>query len=163
MIGTLEDISSLPPKKLVRRLEELADAALPCLGVNVFDGNPHDGLTVGLWVDSGGRRDIHDLVRVVETEPGGWAIVAWATITPAARRRYWTLLLRVDFERPVGCAFDVRFVVPPEADAPMRRALPLLAAADRFAVGLSALPDGASPTLLVAAPASGDAVLSVLS
>ena len=34
---------------------------------SVFDGNPDDGLTVGLWVESQGRRDVLDLARVSRT------------------------------------------------------------------------------------------------
>ena len=78
MLVILDDLSTLPPKKLVRRLEEVAADALPCLGITAHEASPEAGLTTGLWVDDRGRRDLHDLVRVVETDPGGYATVAWA-------------------------------------------------------------------------------------
>jgi hypothetical protein len=158
----LEDLSTFPPKKLVRRLEELADGALPCLGVNAYAASPGDGLTVGLSVDSRKRRDVLDLVRVVESEPGGWAVVAWATITPSRKRPAWTLLLRVEFERPVRCAFAVRFDVQPHPNEPAIQALPLLLAANAFAISFDAPADGVAPVVLVAAPVIRDAILSVL-
>jgi len=34
----LEDLANLPPKRLERRLEELAREALPCVNAVVFDG-----------------------------------------------------------------------------------------------------------------------------
>lgn len=159
----LEDLSTLPPKKLVRRLEELADGALPCLGVNAYAASPSDGLTVGLSVDSRQRRDVLDLVRVVESEPRGWAVVAWATLTPSRKRPAWTLLLRVELERPVRCLFAVRFDVEPHPDAPILQALPLLLAANAFAISFDAPADGVAPVVLVSAPVIRDAILSVLS
>ena len=158
----LEDLSALPPKKLVQRLEELADGALPCLGVNAYAASPSEGLTVGLSVDSRQRRDVLDLVRVVESESGGWAVVAWATITPSQKRPTWTLLLRVEFERPVQCVFAVRFVVRPRPDDPLIQSLPLLLAAKAFAISFDAPADGNAPVVLVSAPTVRDAVLSVI-
>ena len=64
----LEDLTTLPPKRLEKRLEELARDALPCHSATVFDGNPEDGLTVALHVDSRRRRDVLDLARVVEDD-----------------------------------------------------------------------------------------------
>src|SRR4029453_11149999 len=42
----LEDLSTLPPKRLGKELETLAQDALPCRTINVFDGTADQGLTV---------------------------------------------------------------------------------------------------------------------
>ena len=68
MNAILEDLTTLPPKRLEKRLEELADDALPCHSATVFDGNRDDGLTVALHVESRRRRDVLDLARVVEDD-----------------------------------------------------------------------------------------------
>ncbi|HEV7564533.1 MAG TPA: hypothetical protein VGO31_01075 [Microbacteriaceae bacterium] len=103
-----------------------------------------------------------DLVRVVESEPGGWAVVAWATLTPSRKRPIWTLLLRVEFERPVRCVFAVRFDVEPHPDAPILQAMPLLLAANVFAISFDAPADGVAPVVLVSSPVIKDAILRVL-
>ena len=126
----LEDLTKLPPKRLERKLEQLAREALPCVSVSVFDGNPADGLTVGLRVESQGRRDVLDLARVLEIEPDGYVVSAWALLTPNRKHPYWRLLLRVDFERPVRCSFVVRLDVRDQPSDPLRAALPLVLAAD---------------------------------
>ena len=74
-----EDLTKLSPKRLTKRLEELSREALPCVSATVFDGNPRDGLTVGLWVESHGRRDVLDLARVLETERAGHVATAWSS------------------------------------------------------------------------------------
>src|SRR5581483_11275294 len=43
--GILEDLTTLSPKRLEKRLESLSREALPCRAVSVFDGNPEEGLT----------------------------------------------------------------------------------------------------------------------
>ena len=73
MNAILEDLTTLPPKRLEKRLEELARDALPCHSATVFDGNPDDGLTVALHVDSRRRRDVLDLARVVEDDAAVYA------------------------------------------------------------------------------------------
>lgn len=45
MKSIIEDLTKLPPKRLARRLDELARDALPCMSVTVFDGSPEHGLT----------------------------------------------------------------------------------------------------------------------
>jgi hypothetical protein len=74
----------LPPKRLERRLAELAREALPCVSATVFDGSPRDGLTVGLRVEPEGRRDVLDLPRVLEIEPGGHVVSAWPLVEPSS-------------------------------------------------------------------------------
>lgn len=148
MTVILEDLSTLPPRKLARRLEELAAEALPCLEVTAHDASPEVGLTTGLWVDDRGRRDLHDLVRVVETEPGGYATVAWAGLSPSVQTPYWRLLLRVRFESPVHCAFDIQVATRTE-DSDW---LALMLAASRFAVVVD---DGAA-AVVVPAPKNSD-------
>jgi hypothetical protein len=78
----LEDLTQLSPKRLERRLEELAREALPCSSVVVFDGSPSEGLTVGLQVESLDRRDVLDLARVLDVEPNGYVFSAWALLSP---------------------------------------------------------------------------------
>jgi len=160
--GILEDLTKLPPKRLERKLEELAREALPCVAVTVFDGNPSDGLTVGLHVESQGRRDVLDLARVLEIEPDGYVVSAWALLTPGRKYPYWRLLLRVDFERPVRCSFAVRLDVRDRPSDPLRITLPLILAADRFALAFDGSPDRERPLVWVAAPAARECVFEVL-
>jgi hypothetical protein len=154
----VEDLTNLSPKKLAHRLEELADEALPCVAVNVFDGNPQDGLTVGLWIESEGRRDVLDLARVLETEPRGHVTSGWSLLHPDRRRRDSRLLLRVHFERPVICDFVVRFDVSENSHDPIRAALPLLLAANALALGFNYFPSADDPAVLIPAPAARDSL-----
>lgn len=162
MKGILEDLTKLPPKRLERKLEELAREALPCVSVTVFDGNPADGLTVGLQVESQGRRDVLDLARVLEIEPDGYVVSAWALLTPSRNHPHWRLLLRVEFERPVRCSFAVRVDVSDQPSDPLRATLPLILAADRFVLAFNRSPDRDRPLVWVAAPATRECVLEVL-
>jgi hypothetical protein len=156
----LDDLSKLSPRRLERRLQGLAREALPCVATNVFDGNPSDGLTVGLWVESQGRRDVTDLARVLETEPGGHVATAWSLLTPNRRHRFWRLLLRVQFERPVSCEFAIGFdfALERSAEAP----LPLLLAASGFAIGFDHLPHVNEGATWVPAPSARECVIEVL-
>ena len=158
----VEDLTKLSPKRLERRLEEFAREGLPCVAATVFDGSPQDGLTVGLRVEPQGRRDVLDLARVLEIEPNGYVFSAWALLSPNREHPYWRLLLRVHFERPVSCSFVVRFDVREHASDPLRAALPLLLASDRFALAFDRPPDPDRPLLWVAAPAARDCVFDVL-
>src|SRR5436309_12872270 len=97
----VEDLTNLKPKRLERRLEELASDALPCVSAVVSHGDPEHGLTVALWVESQGRGDVLDLARVLETEPGGHVETGWSMLSPSRRHPQWRLLLRVNLERPV--------------------------------------------------------------
>ena len=162
MRGILEDLTQLPPKRLERKLEELAREALSCVSVTVFDGNPADGLTVGLQVESQGRRDVLDLARVLEIEPDGYVVSAWALLTPGRKHPYWRLLLRVEFERPVRCSFAVRLDARDEPSDPLRAALPLVLAADRFALAFHGAPDRDRLLVWVTAPAARECVFEVL-
>ncbi len=158
----VEDLTSLSPKRLGRRLEKLAREGLPCASATVFDGSPQEGLTVGLQVESQGRRDVLDLARVLEIEPNGYAFSAWALLSPSREHLYWRLLLRVQFERPVICSFVVRFDVRDHPSDAMRGALPLLLASDRFALAFGGAPDPDRPLLWVASPTARECVLEVL-
>lgn len=162
MRGILEDLTKLPPKRLERKLEELAREALPCVSVTVFDGNPADGLTVGLQVESQGRRDVLDLARVLEIEPDGYVVSAWALLSPGRKHPYWRLLLRVEFERPVRCSFAVRLDVSDRPSDPLRARLPLILAADRYALAFDGSPDRDRPLVWVAAPAARECVVEAL-
>src|SRR5581483_11482591 len=51
VMSIAEDLTKLSPKRLTKRREELYREALPCVSATVFEGNPRDGLTVGLWVE----------------------------------------------------------------------------------------------------------------
>jgi hypothetical protein len=158
----LEDLTQLSPKRLERRLEELAREALPCGSAVVLDGSPSDGLTVGLRVESNGRRDVLDLARVLEEEPAGHVYSAWALLAPSRKHPLWRLLLRVQFDRPVHCSFVVRFEVRDHASDPVLAALPLLLAADRFALAFDGPPEDDRPLVWVSAPAARDCIFDVL-
>jgi hypothetical protein len=158
----LEDLTSLPPKRLERRLESLAAEALPCLSATVFSGTSDDGLTIGLSVDPRGRRDVRDLARVLESEPHGYVFTAWASLSPNRRHRHWRLLLRVQFERPVRCDFVVGLDIGDSPGDPLRAALPLVLAAERFALSFDAPDDTAYPVIWVPAPPARECVLDVL-
>jgi hypothetical protein len=158
----IEDLTKLSPKRLSRRLEELSREALPCVSASVFDGNPSEGLTVGLWVESQGRRDVLDLARVLEEEPRGHVATAWSLLHPGGGELPWRLLLRIDLQRPISCAFVVRFDVPDHPDDQLRQALPLLLAASGFAIAFDRTPADASSLLWVPAPAARECVSEVL-
>lgn len=162
MKPVIEDLTKLAPKRLERRLDELAHAALPCLSATVFDGSPAEGLTVGLRVESQGRRDVLDLARVLEVEPGGYVVSAWSLLSPNRRHPYWRLLLRVQFERPVSCSFVVRFDVRDGRSDPLRARLPLILAADRFALAFDGPRGADQPLVWVSAPAARDCVFDLL-
>jgi len=159
----LEDLTTLPAKRLEKRLEELAHDALPCHSATVFDGNPDDGLTVALHVDSRRRRDVLDLARVVEDDAAVHASCGWLLLTPSRRHPYWRLLLRVGFERPVACAFTVSFDIRDHPHDPLRASLPLLLAASRFVFDFDGRLDPALPLVWIAAPVAREYVLDVLS
>jgi hypothetical protein len=158
----VEDLTRLSPKRLERRLEELAREALPCVSAVALEANPEDGLTVGLWVESQGRRDVRDLARVLESEPGGHVATGWSLLSPSRRYRYWRLLLRVHFERPVLCSFVVRFDVHDHRSDEMRSALPLLLASAGFALGFDHLPEAERPLTWVPAPAARECLYDAL-
>jgi len=158
----LEDLTNLSPKRLERRLEQLAGEALPCSSASVFEGSPTEGLTVGLSVESHGRRDVLDLARVLEEEPSGHVFSAWALLAPSRGHPSWRLLLRVHFERPVKCSFVVRLDVRDHPSDPLRAALPLILAADRFALAFNGLPEEDRPLVWVSAPAARECVLEIL-
>ena len=162
MNAILEDLTQLSPKRLERRLEELAREALRCGSAIVFDGSPTDGLTVGLRVESEGRRDVLDLARVLEEEPEGHVYSAWALLAASRTHPLWRLLLRVHFDRPVQCSFVVRLEVRDHASDPLRGALPLILAADRFALAFNGPPEEDRPLVWVSAPAARECVLEVL-
>ncbi len=162
MSSVLEDLTKLAPKPLERRLEQLAREALPCVSANVFDGNPQEGLTVGLWVESQGRRDVLDLARVLETEPGGHVATGWSLLSPRRGNPSSRLLLRVRFERPVKCSFVVGFDVGNGPSDAMRAALPLLLATNGFALGFDGFPDKGRPIAWIPAPAERECVFEVL-
>ena len=144
-MSVVEDLTKLSPKRLERRLEELASAALPCVSAHVFDGDPEHGLTVGLWVEPQRRRDVLDLARVLESEPGGHVATGWSLLTPNRKHPYWRLLLRIHFERPVLCSFAVRFDVRDHPNDQLRLALPLLLAASGFALAFGGSPEPERP------------------
>lgn len=161
MTTILEDLSHLPPKRLEKRLEQLAREALPCHDVTVFDGNPQDGLTVALHVDARGRGDVLDLARVVEDDSVVRAWSGWSVLTPERRRPYWRLLLRVRFDRPVNCLFTIGFETQVHAAETVRRSLPLLLAADRFVLELGEC-HVERPRAWVEAPLARDCLLQVI-
>lgn len=158
----LEDLTTLPPKRLEKRLEALARDALPCRSATVLDGNPDDGLTVALHVDSRRRGDVLDLARVVEDDAAVHASCGWSLLAPSRRHSYWRLLLRVSFERPVKCAFTVGFEVTQHPSDPLRGSLPLLLAASRFVFDFDGRLDPERPLVWIAAPVARECVFDVL-
>lgn len=157
-----ESLAQLKPKRLSRRLEELARNALPCVSAVVSHGDPEHGLTVALWVESQGRRDVLDLARVLESEPGGHVETGWSLLSPSRRHPEWRLLLHVSFERPVLCNFVVRFDVTDHPSDELRLALPLLMAANGFALAFEGVSEADRPVTWVPAPAVRDCVFDVL-
>lgn len=158
----VESLTQLKPKQLNRRLEELARNALPCVSAVVSHGNQEHGLTVALWVESQGRRDVLDLARVLESEPGGHVETGWSLLSPSRRHPQWRLLLRVSVERPVLCDFVVRFDVTDHPKDDLRLALPLLLAANGFAFTFDGTSDADRPVTWIPAPAARDSVFEVL-
>jgi hypothetical protein len=158
----LEDLTNLSPKRLERRLEQLAGEALPCGSASVLSGSPDEGLTVALRVESQGRRDVLDLARVLEIEPDGHVFSAWALLAPSRSHPYHRLLLRIHFERPVRCSFVVGLDVRDHPNDPLRTALPLILAANRFALSFDAPPNKEQPLVWLSAPVARDCVLQVL-
>lgn len=158
----VEDLTKLKPKRLERSLEELARDALPCASAVVSHGDPEHGLTVALWVESHGRRDVLDLARVLDTEPGGHVSTGWSLLSPNRKHPFWRMLLHVDIERPVLCSFVVRFDVTEHPDDQLRLALPLLLAAAKFALAFDGFPESDKPVIWVPAPAVRDCILEVL-
>ena len=162
MNTTIENLTNLPPKRLERRLEQLAREALPCTSATVYKGSPTDGLTVGLGVESQGRRDVLDLARVLETEPGGYLVTAWALLAPSRKHPPWRLLLRIDIERPVRCSFAIRLDIRNHPSDPLREALPLVLAASGFALAFDSDPTPDQPLVWVTAPAARECLLEVI-
>ena len=158
----VESLTQLKPKRLNRRLEELARNALPCVSAVVSHGDPEHGLTVALWVESQGRRDVLDLARVLESEPGGHVETGWSLLSPSRRHPKWRLLLHVSFERPVLCDFVIRFDITEHPSDELRCALPLLLAASGFALAFDGSPSSNRPITWVPAPAVRDCVFEGL-
>lgn len=158
----LDDLTTLSPRRLGRRLEKLADEALPCHAVTVFDGNSEDGLTVALHLDSHRRGDVLDLARVVEDDPRVHGSCDWSLIPPSRGRGYWRLLLRVELERPVSSLFTVSFDVREHPSDPMRWTLPLLLAAHRFAFTFDGWVDSYRSLVWIEAPVAREPVLELL-
>jgi hypothetical protein len=158
----LEDLSTLPPKRLEKRLEKLAHDALPCHAITVFDGNADEGLTVALHVDPRRRGDFLDLARVVDDDPAVNASCGWSLLPPTRRRSPWRLLLRVNFERPVQCLFTVSLDIRAHPSDPLRATLPLLLAAERLVFALDGRHDPERPLVWIEAPVARDPVLELL-
>lgn len=158
----LEDLSTLPPHRLGKQLEKLAQHSLPCHEVTVFDGNSDQGLTVALHVDSRRRRDILDLARVVEDDERVHGSCDWSLLLPTRRRPTWRLLLRVSFERPVQCLFTLGFDLRDHPSDPLRATLPLLLAANRLVFVFEGRLDPGRPLVWIAAPVAREPVLEVL-
>jgi hypothetical protein len=159
----LEDLTTLSPKRLEKRLEALARDALPCRSVTVFEGSPEQGLTIALHVDSRRRGDVLDLARVVEDDAAVSASCGWSLLAPSRRHTQWRLLLRVSFERPVACEFAVALDVSEHPKDSLRASLPLLLAADRFVFDFDGRLDPERPLIWIAGPAARECVLEVLS
>lgn len=156
-----EDLGKLSPKQLGRRLEELWMESLKCVAIVPWDASPSTGLTVGLWVETGGRRDVADLGRVAASEPGGISTVAWSLLEPSRSHSECRLMLHVDLERPVHCSFVVGLSVRTDPSDELKARLPLLLAADVFAFAFDGFPDTDRPLLQVLAPAATGPVAQV--
>jgi hypothetical protein len=159
----LDDLTTLSPKRLEKRLEALARDALPCRSVTVFDGNPEQGLIVALHVDSHRRGDVLDLARVVEDDAAVNASCGWSLLAPSRRHPCWRLLLRVSFDRPVVCEFTTAIEIGEHAGDPLRNSLPILLAANRFVFDFDGRLDPERPLVWISAPVARDCVFDVLS
>ena len=162
MKTVLDDLTTLSPRRLERRLARLADKALPCRAVTVFDGNAEDGLTVALHVYSRRRGDVLDLARVIEDDARVHGSCDWSPLPPTRGRSSWRLLLRVELERPVSCLFAVSFDVRDDPSDPLRGGLPLLLAADRLVFAFDDRPDAERPLVWIKAPVAREPVLELL-
>lgn len=162
MKAVLDDLTTLSPRRLERRLEKLAGGALHCRAVTVFDGNAEDGLTVALHVDSRRRRDVLDLARVIQDDPRVHGSSDWSLLPPTRRRGCWRLLLRVRFERPVRCTFTVAFDIRGYPSEPLHLALPLLLAASRLVFAFDGRLEAERPLVWVTAPVVREPVLELL-
>jgi hypothetical protein len=160
--AVLDDLTTLPAKRREKRLETLAEEALPCRAVTVFDGNPDDGIAVALRVGSRRRGDVLDLARVVEDDARVHGTCDWSLIPPAGRRNYSRLLLRVGFERPVHCDYTVSLDVRNQASDPLRAALPLLLAASRLVFIVDGQVDRERPLVWIDAPIAREPILELL-
>jgi hypothetical protein len=158
----LDDLTTLPAKRRQDRLETLADQALPCWAVTVFDGNPDDGITVALHVDARRRGDVLDLARVIDDDARVHGFCDWSLLPPAGRRNDALLLLRVSFERPVHCDYVVSFDLRDHASDALRAALPLLLAASRLAFVLDDPIESGWPLVCIDAPAAREPILELL-
>lgn len=161
-MSILEDLTPLSARRLEKRLGQLSKDALPCIGAWVADGDRTHGLTVALHVDARGRRDVVDLARVLEEEPAGLVASAWALLPPTNRRAPSRLLLRVDFERPVRCAFVIRLDIGSHPSDPLRGALPLLLAASWFLLATEDSANAEKPEVWFAAPPVRECVVDLI-
>ena len=117
----LEDLSTLPPKRLEKQLEKLAHDALPCHAVTVFEGSP---TRASPSRSTSTRAD----EATFSTSPASSRTIQ-PFRRPAAGRSsprlgdttYWRLLLRVSFERPVHCALHRRLRRPRPPERPAAR------------------------------------------
>ena len=129
----------------------------------MFDGNPEDGLTVALHVDSRGRGDVLDLARVVEDDGivqrlvrlvGSLARAAVTLLAAAPPRELRTSRSCV----PSPSAFDI-------SDHPTTRFEPASRSFWRrtgFVFDFDGRLDPELPLVWIAAPAARDCVLDVL-
>lgn len=157
----LEDLSTMPSKRLARELKKLAHDALTCHAVTVFDGNEDDGLAVALHVDSRRRADVLDLARVVEDDSAVHVFSSWSLLLPTRGRSAWHLLLRIEFERPVQCEFTVTIDIQ-DHPTDSRTTLSLLLAADRLVFVLDGWLDPHWPLVWIAAPTAREPVFELL-
>lgn len=158
-MSILEDLSTLSPRKLEKRLAQLVKEALPCIEIWPEDASRENGLTVALLVDVRLRPEVADLGRVLQTEPRALLTVGWAVQVGRGARGLDVLLLRVDLERPVGCQFAIRIDVARRGGEAMRASLPLLLAASRFAIVTD---DDSRPALWFGAPQVRDSVATLM-
>jgi hypothetical protein len=129
----------------------------------VFDGNPVDGLTIALHVDSRRPGVVLDLARVVEDDAAVQASCGWSLLAPSRKHAHWRLLLRVSFQRPVKCDFTVGLDVREHPSDPLRGSLPLILAANRFVIDFDGRLDSQRPLVWIAAPVVRECVFQVLS
>jgi len=164
----LDDLTTLPPKQLGKRLEQLANESLVCDAVTVFDGNADDGITIALHLhfplhlEPRRRGDILDLARVVQDDARVQASCDWSMLAPDRRQACWRLLLRVSFERPVQCLFTVRFDIRAHPSDRLRAALPLLLAANRLVFVFDEREDSGRALVWIDAPVAREPVFDVL-
>ena len=104
-----------------------------------------------------------DLARVLEIEPDGSRRLGVGALGAKPRStRTGACSSGSSSSVRCSCSFAVRLDVRDHPSDPLRATLPLILAADRFALAFDGAPDQDRPLVWVAAPAARECVFEVL-